>query len=439
MFRFLLPDIGEGVVEAEVQQWFVKAGDHVKEDQPLVEVMTDKATVTLPSPKRGTITKLLYQPGQMAKVHEPLLEMVEDVNPAALPPAELAPGEQMPAPEPEPGARDVPGVAAAVTAAAAPRPAGGAKALATPAVRALARQMGVELGAVSGSGRGGRVTREDLEQAKNGKNGKNGKTAAPTPPPAPQRPAPFEQQLPERSPVTAPPTDDEVLPLRGVRRRIAERMAQSKRTAVHFTFVEEVDVTELVKVRARIAAAAEEQGVKLTFLPFLVKAAVAALKKHPWLNASLDEARSEIRLRRQYHIGIASATEQGLLVPVVKNADKLSLLGLAREIDRLAVACRSGRARPEELTGSTFTISSLGAKGGLLATPVINYPEVAILGVHRIRQVPVVRDGQVVIREVMNVSLSSDHRVVDGHVAAAFTYALIGYLEDPNLLFMEMV
>ncbi|MBI5066720.1 MAG: 2-oxo acid dehydrogenase subunit E2 [Deltaproteobacteria bacterium] len=436
MFRFLLPDIGEGVVEAEVQQWFVKAGDHVKEDQPLVEVMTDKATVTLPSPRRGTITKLLYQPGQMAKVHEALLEMVEDVNPAALPPAELAPGEQMPAPEPEPGATDTPAMAAS---AAAPRPAGGAKVLATPAVRAMARQLGVELAAVTGSGKGGRVTRDDLEAARNGKGGQNGHARPPAPPPAPQRPAPFEMQLPERSPVTLPPTDDEVLPLRGVRRRIAERMAQSKRTAVHFTFVEEVDVTELKKVRARIAAAAQEQGVKVTFLPFVVKAAVAALKKHPWLNASLDEARSEIRLRRQYHIGIASATEQGLVVPVVKNADKLSLLELAREIERLAVTSRAGRARPEELTGSTFTITSLGAKGGLLATPVINYPEVAILGVHRIRQVPVVREGQVVIRDMMNVSLSSDHRVVDGHVAAAFTYALIGYLEDPNLLFMEMV
>jgi len=434
MFRFLLPDIGEGVVEAEVQQWFVKAGDHVKEDQPLVEVMTDKATVTLPSPRRGTITKLLYQAGQVAKVHEALLEMVEDVNPAALPPAELAPGERMPTPEPEPGASDPPEVAAA-----APRTAGGAKVLATPAVRALARQMGVELGAVAGSGRGGRVTRDDLEQARSGRNGDGGQAQAPAPPPSPQRPAPFAPQLPERSPLTPPPTDDEVLPLRGVRRRIAERMAQSKRTAAHFTFVEEVDVTELKKVRGRIAAAAEEQGVKVTFLPFLVKAAVAALKKHPWLNASLDEARSEIRLRRQYHIGIASATEQGLVVPVVKHADRLSLLGLAREIDRLAAASRAGRARPEELTGSTFTITSLGAKGGLLATPVINYPEVAILGVHRIRQVPVVRDGQVVIRDIMNVSLSSDHRVVDGHVAAAFTYALIGYLEDPNLLFMEMV
>jgi pyruvate dehydrogenase E2 component (dihydrolipoamide acetyltransferase) len=216
-------------------------------------------------------------------------------------------------------------------------------------------------------------------------------------------------------------------------------MAQSMRTAVHFTIVEQVDVTELVKTKDRIAAAAREQGVKVTFLPFIVKAVVAALKKHPWLNGTLDEARSEIRLRRHYHIGIAAATDQGLVVPVVKNADRLSLLDLAREVERLGTVTKAGRARPEELTGSTFTISSLGNQGGLLATPVINYPEVAVLGVHRIRPTPVVRDGQIVAREIMNVSLSSDHRVVDGHVAAAFTYTLIGYLEDPNLLFMEMV
>lgn len=435
MFRFVLPDIGEGVVEAEVQQWFVKPGDHVVEDQPLVEVMTDKATVTIPSPRRGTVTKLLCPLGQMAKVHEPILEMVEDVRPERLPPSEVGPGERMPVPEPEPGSEALEAHATGAAAAPAAPPRGG-KAVATPAVRALARQMGVDIGAVAGTGKGGRVTREDLEGVRHGR---NGKAEAPEPPPAPQRPAPFEAALPSAPPVTPPPTEDEVLPLRGIRRRIAERMAQSKRTAVHFTFVEEADVTELKRVRDRIAAAAEAQGVRITFLPFLVKAVVAALKKHPWLNATLDEARSEIRLRRQYHIGIASATEQGLVVPVLRNADRLSLLDLAREIERLAIASKAGRARPEELTGSTFTISSLGARGGLLATPVINYPEVAILGVHRMRPTPVVRDGQIAIREMMNVSLSSDHRVVDGNVAAEFAYTLIGYLEDPSLLFMEMV
>jgi pyruvate dehydrogenase E2 component (dihydrolipoamide acetyltransferase) len=254
----------------------------------------------------------------------------------------------------------------------------------------------------------------------------------------PQRPAPFAEQLPET--VTEPVSHgDEVVPLRGIRRRIAERMAQSKRSAAHFTFVEQVDVTELVKLKERIAGAAQEQGVKVTFLPFVVKAVVAALKKHPWLNATLDEARGEIRLRREYHIGIASATEQGLVVPVVRNADQRSLLELAREIERLAAETKAGTAQPGDLRGSTFTITSLGALGGLFATPIINHPEVAILGVHRIRPTPVVRDGRIEARDVMHVSLSFDHRVVDGHVGAAFAYAVIRYLEDPSLLFMELV
>jgi pyruvate dehydrogenase E2 component (dihydrolipoamide acetyltransferase) len=216
-------------------------------------------------------------------------------------------------------------------------------------------------------------------------------------------------------------------------------MALSTRTAAHFTFVEQADVTELLKVKERIAAAARDEGVKVTFLPFVVKAAVAALKRHPWLNATFDEARGEIRLRREYHVGVASATDQGLLVPVLRNADRLSLIGVAREIERLSSAARQGKARPEELSGSTFTITSLGAQGGLFATPILNHPEVGILGVHRVRQTPMVKDGQIVARDVMNVSLSCDHRVVDGHVAAAFAYAVIRYLEEPELLFMEMV
>ena len=432
MFRFILPDIGEGVVEAEVQQWFVKPGDHVQEDQPLVEVTTDKATVVIPSPRRGTVTRLLYQPGQVARVHQPILEMVEDVHPEKLPPAELGPGERMPSPEPEPGAGEPQaGVAAAPAVAAA-----GGRVLATPAVRALARQLGVAIGTVAGTGRGGRVTREDLEAAGGGRNGKAAPPPAPTPP---QRPGDFEELLPARTPPAPPSDGDEVLPLRGIRRRIAERMAQSKRTAAHFTFVEQADVTELVRVKTRVAAAAQEgDGTHVTFLPFVVKAAIAALRKHPWLNATLDEGRSEIRLRRRYHIGVATATPQGLLVPVVHDADRLTLLELSRELERLAAAARAGRARPEELTGSTFTVTSLGARGGLLATPVINFPEVGILGVHRIRPTPVVRDGQIVARDVMNVSVSCDHRIVDGDAAAAFAYTLIEVLEDPSLLFLEM-
>jgi pyruvate dehydrogenase E2 component (dihydrolipoamide acetyltransferase) len=428
-FKFILPDIGEGVVEAEVQQWFVKPGEHVVEDQPLVEVMTDKATVTLPSPRRGTITKLLCEVGQLAKVHEPILEMVEDVRPDTFPSPEVK-AEELAKEAP---AAASPGLAAAAVAEARPPE---RKALAAPAVRAMARQLGIDINAVAGSGPGGRVTKEDLAP----RNG-HAKEAAAAPAVAPgsQREGPYTESLPAPAPPAPALHGDEVVPLRGIRRRIAERIAQSKRTAAHFTFVEQVDVTNLVRVKERIAAEAQEEGVKVTFLPFIVKAVVAALKKHPWLNATLDEAREEIRLRREYHIGIASATEQGLMVPVVKNADRRSLLDLAREIDRLSSATKAGKARPEDLSGSTFTITSLGPLGGLFATPIINFPEVGILGIHRIRPTPVVRDGQIVAREIMHVALSFDHRVVDGHVGAAFAYAVIRYLEEPDLLFLQLV
>jgi pyruvate dehydrogenase E2 component (dihydrolipoamide acetyltransferase) len=384
--------------------------------------MTDKATVTIPSPRRGKVTKLLYEVGQVAKVHEPLLEMALDHGSAEARPNGAgssggADGAQAAGPRAAAaGAHEAPatasgGVAGGAVAVATPAPArrGGSRALATPAVRAMARQLGIDINTVAGSGPGGRVTKGDLEALRQG-------VAHPA----------FHETPEEAPPVTRSSTD-QIVPLRGIRRRIAERMAQSKRTAAHFTFVEQVDVTDLQRVKDRIAQAAKEQNVRVTFLPFIVKATVAALKKHPWLNATLDEGQGEIRLRREYHIGIASATEHGLLVPVVRNADQRSLLDLAREIDRLASAARDGKSRPEDMGGSTFTITSLGAQGGLLATPVINHPEVAILGVHRIRPTPVVRDGQIVARDVMNVSLSSDHRVVDGHVAAAFTYEVVRY------------
>jgi pyruvate dehydrogenase E2 component (dihydrolipoamide acetyltransferase) len=229
----------------------------------------------------------------------------------------------------------------------------------------------------------------------------------------------------------------EIVPLRGLRRRIAERTALSKRTAAHFTFVEQVDVTELERARARAAALGREQGIEVTFLPFIVKAVVAALRDFPLLNASLDEARGELHLKRWYDIGIATATDDGLMVPVVRRADERSLLELARELGRVTGEAKARKGAPEDQGGSTFTVTSLGAVGGLFATPVINHPEVAILGVHRIRPTPVVRDGQVVVRDVMYLSLTSDHRVVDGDVAAAFTYAVIRSLEEPSLLFAE--
>jgi pyruvate dehydrogenase E2 component (dihydrolipoamide acetyltransferase) len=293
----------------------------------------------------------------------------------------------------------------------------------------MARELGIDLQAVTGSGPGGRVLKDDLQAHRGRANGHGGATA-PSPRPAPP---------PARERGGEAPVADERIPLRGIRRKIAENMARSKRTAAHFTFVEQADVTELARVKDRIAGAARAEGVKVTFLPFVVKAVVAALRKHPKLNATMDEERGELVLHRRHDLGIASATEAGLVVPVIRDADRRSLLDLAREIERLAAETKAGRVRPEDLGRSTFTITSLGALGGLFATPVLNHPEVAILGLHRIRPTPLAKDGQVVIREVMHVSVTSDHRVVDGHEAAAFAYEVIRTLEDPNLLFMRMV
>lgn len=385
----ILPDLGEGIVEAEVERWLVKPGDEVAEEQPLVEVMTDKATVTIPSPRRGRVARLHLAEGEVARVRSTLLELEVDGEPARA----------------EPVASATPSQASAV-----------------PAVRAAARERGIDLASVKGTGPGGRVTLADLDAV--------GLRAGSVAPAATASASASESG--QRGPV-------EVIPLRGLRRRIAERTALSKRTAVHFTFVEQVDVTELERARERAAARAREQGIELTFLPFIVKAAVAALREHPLLNASLDEAKGELHVKRWYDIGIATATEDGLMVPVVRRADERSLLELAREIGRVTGEAKARKGAPADQGGSTFTVTSLGALGGLFATPVINHPEVAILGVHRIRPTPVARGGQVVVRDVMHLSLTSDHRVVDGDVAAAFTYAVIRFLEVPSLLFAEEI
>jgi pyruvate dehydrogenase E2 component (dihydrolipoamide acetyltransferase) len=451
-FRMVLPDIGEGVVEAEVQRWFVAPGDVVKEDQPLVEVMTDKATVVIPSPRRGRIVKLFWTVGDVAKVHAPLVEIDTDGAEAMRGEAPAAEGE---AARPAAAARADFGPAPGPGASGAPAGAGGPKALATPAVRALAREMGVDVNAVPGTGPGGRVTKDDLSAHRARKNGHQRPAAIATSTATPTATStatatPAATSTPISTP-TATPTStatstrsdrdlaEERIPLRGVRKRIAENMARSKRTAAHFTFVEQADVTDLVRAKERIAQAAQAEGVKVTFLPFFVKAAVAALKRHPKLNATMDEERQELVVHRRYDVGVASATDSGLIVPVVRGADERSIVDLAREIERLAADTKAGRVRPEDLGRSTFTISSLGALGGLFATPVLNHPEVAILGIHRIRPTPIARDGQVVVREVMHVSVTSDHRVVDGHEAAAFAYEVIRMLEDPNLLFMRLV
>jgi pyruvate dehydrogenase E2 component (dihydrolipoamide acetyltransferase) len=297
---------------------------------------------------------------------------------------------------------------------------------AAPATRKLARELGVDLREVAPSGSSGRVTREDVERH----------AAGPRPAAAAAAPAPAPAAAPAAPP--KPSAGDERVPVRGLRKRIFENMARSKHTAAHFHYIEECDVGRLIELRDRARPHAEKAGVKLTFLPFIVKATVAALKLHPRLNSVIDEQAMEHVLRKTYDIGIAMATDAGLMVPVVRSADRLSILEIAREIDRLAVAARDGKSQREDLGGSTFTVSSLGKLGGLMAPPIINYPEVGIMGVHAIKKKPVVRGNDIVVGDVMLLSFSFDHRIIDGDVGAVFAQEIVSFLENPDRLLVEM-
>jgi len=424
-YEFKLPDIGEGVVEGEVVRWLVKEGDSLREDQPMVEIMTDKATVEIPAPRAGRVAKRMYAEGQLCPVGKVLITIDLDGATAATAPAAKAKAEPHAA-----GAAAVQ-TTTTVSAAHASGKSNGtrtASVLATPATRKLARDMGVDIRDVAGTGPAGRITSDDVrEHASAG-----GAASAPS---GAARPAVVALHTPARE------TSDVRVPFRGVRKKIAENLVRSKHTAAHYTYVEEVDCTDLVTLRKRANERLAERGVKLSFLPFVIKATVAALQKFPQLNATLDEAAGEIVQRRSYHIGLATATEAGLIVPVVRDADRRSLVDLAREIDRLAEATRTGRATRDELVGSTFTITSPGALGGVLATPIINFPEVAILGVHKIAKRPAVAPSgsEIVIRDLMNLSISVDHRVVDGLDAARFVAEIKAALETPGLMFLESV
>jgi pyruvate dehydrogenase E2 component (dihydrolipoamide acetyltransferase) len=429
-YEFRLPDIGEGVAEGEVVKWFVEEGGTVQEDAPLVSVLTDKANVEIPSPKGGRIVKLHAAVGEKVKVGG-LLVTIETGGPST--PA--VPATSAPVAGPTPSGR--------VETPSAPTPTTGPgpRVLATPSVRRLAAERGVDLAGLRGTGPGGRITESDVPSAG------TGATAGP-PPPGPATSAPPPKSggpvtvpaTPAASKPGAPAADgEERIPIRGLRRVIAEHMTRSVHTAAHFTYVEEIDATELVRLRERMAKHVESDGVRLSYLPFIVKAVVAGLRAHPWLNATMDDDRQELVLHRQFHIGIAAAGPDGLIVPVIQNAEKKSVAGLAREIQAVAEKGRAGKLTRAELSGGTFTITSLGALGGVLATPILNYPEVGILGVHRIVRRPVYRaDGTLGPADLMNLSVSLDHRVIDGIVGAQFLSVVKANLEDPHLLFAEL-
>jgi pyruvate dehydrogenase E2 component (dihydrolipoamide acetyltransferase) len=411
-FEFKLPDLGEGVLEGEIVAWLVKAGDVVKEDQGLVELMTDKATVTVPSPIAGTVTRTHGALGEMAKVHAPLVDF--EVAGAA-PKQAAAHGATSAA-----STSSLPVVSAPVAVSAE-------KVLATPVTRRMAREHNLDLGLIAGTGPQGRVLKSDVE-AFLASGGARGNAAVSTARPA-QAWAPL-----------ASTAVDQRVPLRGLRKKIAEKMVKSKFTAPHYAFVEEVDVSSLVRVRDAMNEQLKPRGVKLSFLPFFVKAVTAAFRRFPQVNANMDEAAQELIVRGEVNVGIAAMTEQGLTVPVIKRADGRGLLELSDEIARLAAAARDQRLKLDELSGGTFTITSLGQTGGLFATPIINHPEVAIMGVHRMRKRPLVTENdQISIRPVMNFSFCFDHRVIDGATGAEFAYEVLKYVEHPELLMMGLL
>jgi len=406
LFEFKLPDLGEGVVEGEIVKWLVKAGDEVKEDQTVVEVMTDKATVSVPSPVAGKITKTYGAEGEIARVHNRLA----DIEVAGAAPK-------------QPNGHAVAATTAAplTPASRTLSPQGEGKVLATPVTRRMASEHGIDLTTVSGTGPQGRVLKSDVEAVIGG-----GAAA-----PAAAKPAHTF------APLTSSAADQRI-PMRGMRKRIAEKMVKSKFTAPHYAFVEEVDVSNLVAVRERVNASLAKENVKLSFLPFFVKAVLRAFKKFPQVNANMDEPTQDLIVRGEFNIGIAAMTEQGLTVPVVRNADRHSIRSLAGEIGRLGAAARDQKLKMEELTGGTFTITSLGQTGGLFATPIINHPEVAIMGIHRMRKRPIVTDDdQIVIKPIMLFSFCFDHRVIDGATGAEFAYEVIKYVEQPDLLLVD--
>jgi 2-oxoisovalerate dehydrogenase E2 component (dihydrolipoyl transacylase) len=430
-----IPDIGEGIAEVELVAWHVKPGDAVVEDQALADVMTDKATVEVPSPVNGTVVALGGEVGQLMAVGSELIRIEAEASAPAERPSHAAAsnaGKQASVSATAATAAAAPPVAIASAPAVPPSPAGGGQGwghaaprrrdlpIASPSVRRRAWELGIDLTKVPATGTGGRIMQSDLAAYAQ----KSGAAAQPATPVAPPAPRTGVQR-----------DDEEKIPVIGLRRKIAQKMQEAKRRIPHFTYVEEVDVTELEALRARLNA--KGQGPRLTVLPFLMRAVVTALRDFPQINAHFDDEAGVLTRFGAVHLGIATQTAAGLLVPVVRQAQALDLWGSAKELSRVAEAARSGKATRAELSGSTITITSLGALGGIVSTPIINHPEVAIVGVNRIVTRPMMSGAAVVPRQLMNLSSSFDHRVVDGQQAAEFVQAIRALLECPGLLFVE--
>lgn len=416
-FVFKLPDIGEGIHEGEILKWFVQEGDEIKEDDVLCEVQNDKAVVEIPSPVEGKVLKIHVQEGEVAVVGDPLIsidaEGYEDDTPEAEP-------EQ---PSKEPAQEEKTEERAETIEDSVDR-----IVIAMPSVRKYAREKGVDIRAVQGTGKNGRILKEDIDRYLAGetKTEPEKEVVQETVETAKQEPVALAGEFPE--------TREK---LRGIRRVIADAMVKSKTTAPHVTLMDEVDVTGLVEHRKRYKLIAEEQGIKLTFLPYVVKALISAGKKYPIINAAIDDETEEIVHKHYFNVGIAADTERGLVVPVIKHADKKNLFELSKEINELADKARNGKLSAEEMRGASFTISNIGSAGGQWFTPILNYPEAVILGIGRIQEKPIARNGEVVVAPVLALSLSFDHRLLDGATAQLALNQIKRVLQDPELIMME--
>jgi len=403
-FEFRFPDVGEGIVEGEIVRWLVAVGDAVRADQTLAEIETDKAVVEIPSPRTGIVMRLAVSEGEKIQVGEILVVIDEN-------------GDREPAPEPSAASVSVVGALPATNTVLPPPPEMAAQVasaepskriLAIPSVRKLARELGVDLAEVTPTGPRGRIRREDVLQAR----------SAPA----------LTTAVVERPGETD--GEETLQPLPALRRTIAEAMVRAASTAVPITTTDEADVTELVAFRQRSQAAAEGQGVNVTLLPFIMKAVAAALRLHPMLNATLDDELRHLRLLHRYHLGIATDTPDGLMVPVIRDVDQKKILTLARELQHLTALARERRIPLADLRGGTFTISNYGAIGGIFATPMLHMPQVAILGVGKLMEKPVVQAGEIAIRTILPLSLTFDHRAMDGAHAQRFLNEVMGYVSN---------
>lgn len=431
VYSVKLPELGEGVTEGELVKWTVNIGDAIKADQTVAEIMTDKATVEVPSPVAGIVKEFKFKKGEIIKVESVILTLTGATSTTT--PQASAPVATASAHRPAPAAPTAAMTMSSSSSSTIFPPVADSKVLATPATRRLAREMGVDINGMSGSGLAGRVTREDVLSTKGGSatvtSTGSGATSAGTP----------SMNFPKPAFTSTNAQLEERVDLIGIRKKIAQNLQMSKSIIPHFTLMDEADVSQLVTLRETLKDFAEKNGTKITYLPFVMKALIATIKEYPMFNASIDDAASQIVYKKYFNIGFAADTPNGLVVPVIKNADQKSILEISKEILDLSKRARDGKLKPDEMKGACITITNIGSVGGTYATPIINHPEVAILGMYKISDKPILKtDGSIGFIKSMNYTVTCDHRLIDGAVAANFLKSFFAKIQNPGILMMGM-